>query len=137
MTKVELLSELGTNTYLMLKPSPIEGIGVFAIRDIPKGCRNMFSKPDDEEDWIKVSKNEIENLPVAVQLVVENYCLYDEVHYFVPAGGFKKLDLSLFLNHAEIPNLISVNEGDYFEATRDISAGEELLIDYGEIVEEK
>ena len=137
MTKDELLSELGTNTYLMLKPSPIEGIGVFAIRDIPKGCRNMFSKPDDEEDWIKVSKKEIENLPVAVQLVVENYCLYDEVHYFVPAGGFKKLDLSLFLNHAEIPNLISVNEGDYFEATRDISAGEELLIDYGEIVEEK
>ena len=135
MTKEELLKELGTNTYLMLKPSPIEGIGVFAIRDIPKGCRDMFSKPDDEEDWIKVSKKEIENLPVAIQLVVENYCLYDEVHYFVPAGGFKKLDLSLFLNHAEIRNLISVNEGDYFEATRDISAGEELLIDYGEIVE--
>ena len=41
MTKEELLKELGTNTYLMLKPSPIEGIGVFAIRDIPKGCRDI------------------------------------------------------------------------------------------------
>jgi SET domain-containing protein len=38
------------------------------------------------------------------------------------------------LNHADIPNIISINDGDYFEAVRDIKAGEELLVDYGEIV---
>jgi len=36
--KQQLLDELINTTYVMLKPSPIAGIGVFAIRDIPKGC---------------------------------------------------------------------------------------------------
>ncbi len=135
MTKAELLQELAGNTWVMLKPSPIEGIGVFALRDIPKGCRDMFGKPDDADEWITVSKNEIESLPAHAQFLVGNYCLYDEANYFVPAQGFKKIDISLFLNHSGEPNIISVDDGDYFETTRDIKEGEELVIDYGEIVE--
>lgn len=135
MTKEQLLQELSSNTWVMLKPSPIEGIGVFALRDIPKGCRDMFGKPDDAADWITVSKNEIETLPAHAQFLVGNYCLYDEENYFVPAQGFKKIDLSLFLNHSDGPNIISVNDGDYFEAIRDIKAGDELVIDYGGIVD--
>ena len=135
MTKAELLQELSGNTWVMLKPSPIEGIGVFALRDIPKGCRDMFSKPDDADEWITVSKNEMETLPAHAQFLVGNYCLYDEANYFVPAKGFKKIDISLFLNHADEPNIISIDDGDYFEAIRDIKEGEELVIDYGEIVD--
>ena len=44
MNKEELLKELSVNTWVMIRPSPIEGIGVFALQDIPKGCRSMFSK---------------------------------------------------------------------------------------------
>ena len=135
MTKAELLAELGSNTYVMLKPSPIEGIGVFAITDIAKGCREMFSKPDAADEWITISKKEIESLPAHAQFLTGNYCLYDEENYFVPAHGFKKMDLALFINHADTPNIISINDGDYFEAIRDIKAGEELLIDYGGIVD--
>ena len=135
MTKKELLEELSSNTYVMLKPSPVEGIGVFAIRDIPKACRDMFSKPDDAAEWVTVPKKEVEALPVHAQFIVGNYCLYDDDNYFIPAHGFKKVDMALFLNHADIPNIISINDGDYFEALRDIKAGEELLIDYGEIVD--
>ena len=135
MTKEELLQELAGNTWVMLKPSPIEGIGVFALRHIPKGCRDMFGKPDDAGDWNTVSKNEIETLPAHAQFLVGNYCLYDEENYFVPAHGFKKIDISLFLNHSDQPNIISVNDGDYFETTRDIKEGEELVIDYGGIVD--
>lgn len=135
MTKAELLAELSNNTYVMLKPSPIEGIGVFAIRDIPRGCRDMFSKPDSNDNWITVPKTDVEALPPHAQFIVGNYCLYDEESYFIPDNGFKKIDVSLFLNHADIPNVISINDGDYFEAVRDIKAGEELLVDYGEIVD--
>lgn len=134
MTKAELLAELSNNTFVMLKPSPIEGIGVFAIKDIPKGCRQMFSKPDINDKWITVTKKEVAALPPHAGFIVGNYCLYDDENYFVPDNGFKKIDLSLFLNHADSPNIISINEGDYFEAIRAIKAGEELLIDYGEIV---
>lgn len=135
MTKAELLHELSGNTWVMLKPSSIEGVGVFAVCNIPKGCRDMFGKPDAPEDWITVPKKEIESLPPHARFLVGNYCLYDEENYFIPAQGFKKMDVSLFLNHSDTPNIISVNEGDYFEASRDIKAGEELLIDYGRIVD--
>lgn len=137
MTREELLKELSGNTWVMLKPSPIEGIGVFALRDIPKGCRSMFGKPDAAEEWVTISKKEVENLPPYSRFLVENYCLYDEANYFVPAQGFKKMDLSLFLNHSDTPNIISVSDGDFFEAILDIKAGEELLIDYGGIVEDE
>jgi SET domain-containing protein len=61
--------------------------------------------------------------------------LFDEaLNYFVPEQGFKKMDLSLFINHSDTPNIRSVNDGDYFEALREIEAGEELFLDYGEIV---
>ncbi len=135
MTKAELLAELGNNTYVMLKPSAVEGVGVFAITIIPKGCRDMFGKPDAAEEWITISKNEIAALPEHAQFIVGNYCLYDDANYFLPAQGFKKMDVSLFLNHSDSPNIISINDGEYFEAIRDIQPGEELLIDYGEIVE--
>ena len=135
MTKQELLHELSANTWVMLKPSPIEGIGVFAIRDIPKGCRDMFGKPDAAGEWMTVAKKEIEDLPVHAQFLVSNYCLYDAENYFIPANGFKKMDVSLFLNHSDIPNIISINDGEFFEAIRDIRQDEELVIDYGEIVE--
>ncbi len=135
MTKAELLSELNSNTYVMLKPSPIEGIGVFAICGIPKGCKSIFSPPDAPEDWITIPKKEIEALTAHAQYLVGNYCLYDDENYFLPSHGFKKIDLSLFINHSEEPNIISINDGDYFEAIRDIKTGEELLLNYGDIVD--
>jgi SET domain-containing protein len=135
MTKEELLRELMHDTFVMLRPSPIEGIGVFAIRDIPKGTRNMFSKPSPDDKWIPVSKDEVANMPDHAQRIITNYSLYDEENYFVPDYGFKKVDICLFLNHSDSPNVVSINDGDYFEAIRDIASGEELLIDYGMIVD--
>ncbi|HQW44079.1 MAG: SET domain-containing protein [Chitinophagaceae bacterium] len=133
MTKEQLLLELQQDTYVMLKPSPIEGIGVFAIRDIPKGCRTIFSAGIG--DWIKVSIDEVEKLPAHSRNLVETYCLYDEENYFVPSYGFKLMDTVLYLNHSAQFNIASVNDGEQFEALRDIKAGEELLVDYGSIVE--
>ena len=137
MTKEELLKELAGNTWVMIKPSPIEGIGVFALQDIPRGCRSMFSKASDAEQWIPIAKTEVENLPAHAKALIENYCLYDEENYFVPDYGFKKMDLVNFLNHSDTPNLVSINDGEFFEAIRDIKKGEELVIDYGEIVDEE
>jgi len=133
MKKEELLNELQNETYVALKVSPVHGIGVFAIRDIPKGCRNFFSKNIGE--WIKVSIAEVEKLPIHSKDLIETYCLYDEENYFVPDYGFKVMDLVNYLNHSKNPNIISVSDGEYFEAIRDIMNGEELFVDYGEIVE--
>lgn len=135
MTKEELLNELTGNTWVIIRPSPIEGIGVFALQDIPKGCRSMFSKANLQEQWIPVTRTEVDKLPTHAKALIENYCLYDDENYFVPDYGFKKMDLVNFLNHSDAPNVISINDGEFFEAVRDIEGGEELLIDYGEIVD--
>lgn len=131
--KEKLLSELKHQTYVRLLPSNTHGIGVFAIQDIPKGCRNMFM--DEEGDWIKLTFAEVNELPDPSKKLIENFCLFDETDYFVPLEGFKKMDLSLYLNHSDQPNLISIDEGRYFETTRVIKSGEELFIDYGTIVD--
>ena len=133
MHKEALLKELASSTYVMIKPSPLHGIGVFAIRDIPKGTSNIFSK--GVGDWIKVSKEEVDALPQHSKDLIENHCLFDEDFYFIPDYGFKLVDLVIYLNHSETPNVISLNDGEEFEAIRDIANGEELLIDYGTIVE--
>ena len=133
MTKEELLKELSEETYVALKPSAVHGIGVFAITDIPKGCRDLFSK--NVGNWIKVSIADVEKLPPHSRSLIETYCLYDEENYFVPDYGFKVMDLVNYLNHSSTPNIISVNDGEYFEAIVDIPAGDELLINYDEIVE--
>jgi len=133
MNKEALLKELGTSTYVMIKPSPLHGIGVFAIKDIPKGTKNIFSK--GVGDWIKVSKEEVDALPQHSKDLIENHCLFDENFYFIPDYGFKLVDLVIYLNHSETPNVISLNDGEEFEAIRDIANGEELLVDYGTIVE--
>jgi len=133
MNKEALLKELSASTYVMIKPSPLHGIGVFAIRDIPKGTKNIFSQGVGE--WIKVSKQEVDALPQHARDLIENHCLFDEDHYFIPDYGFKLVDLVIYLNHSETPNVISLNEGEQFEALTDIACGEELLVDYGTIVE--
>ena len=133
MNKADLLKELSQNTFVMLRPSAVQGIGVFAIRDISKGQRKLFSQ--DKSEWIKIPKEEVEKLPEHSRFLVENHCLYDDNNYFVPEYGFKMIDPVIYLNHADIPNVISINEGEDFEALRDIKSGEELFIDYGEIVD--
>lgn len=133
MTREELLKELQDDIYVMLKPSAVHGIGVFAIRNIPKGCRTIFSA--HKNDWVKLPIADVEKLPEHSRNLVETYCLYDEENYYVPEYGFKIMDMVNYLNHSSTPNVCSVNDGEYFEALTDIPAGAELLVNYGHIVE--
>jgi len=133
MNKEALLKQLAESTYVMIKASPVHGIGVFAIRDIPKGTQDIFSQGIGE--WIEVSKEEVEALPKHSRDLVENHCLFDEKSYFIPDYGFKLVDLVIYLNHSDSPNVVSINDGERFEAIRDIACGEELFVDYGTIVE--
>lgn len=131
MDKNELLQELQHNMFVALQPSAIHGIGVFAITDIPKGCRTIFSAETGQ--WIRLSFEEVAVLPAHSRQFIETYYLFDDTHYFIPSHGCKVMDMASYLNHASSPNIQSVEEGRFFEALRDISKGEELFVDYGTI----
>jgi SET domain-containing protein len=130
MTKEQLISDL-LDVYVIPRPSSIHGIGIFAVRDIPKGCRNMFSKGNDE--WIKVPVAEVEELPEYAKTLVHTYCTYDTEFYYVEKYGLKKMDIVSFLNHSDKPNLAVIDNGEFFETTRDIKSGEELFLDYADV----
>jgi len=44
-------------------------------------------------------------------------------------------DLVIYLNHDIAPNILSINDGEEFEALADINSGQELLINYGHLVD--
>lgn len=119
----------------MIRPSPVHGIGVFAITSIKKGERNIFSQ--NSQKWLALTQEDLATLPTHAVQLIENYCLYDKDHYYVPEEGLKILDLVVFLNHSDTPNIISLDEGVQFEALREIAPGEELLIDYGSLVDDE
>lgn len=133
MSYTQLIDQLKNNTNVFLKSSPVHGIGVFALQRIPKGSRNIFSKSIGE--WIKVPILEVEKLPEHSRSLIETYCLFDDENYFVPEYGFNMIDPVIYLNHSSTPNIVSINDGEEFEALTDILSGDELLINYGELAE--
>jgi SET domain-containing protein len=132
MTKEELISNL-IDIYIELRPSPIHGIGIFAIRNIPKGCRDMFSK--DNSEWIPLPKDDVEQLPDYSKRMVEEYFVHDDKFYYIEKNCLKKIDLVCYLNHSDEPNIRVINNGNIFEAITDIKAGQELFINYSEVVD--
>ena len=131
--KQALLNQLLKETFVTIRSSSVHGIGVFALVDIAKGQRGMFS--NDQSEWIKITLNEMDQLPEHSRSLIENHCLYDDDGYYVPEYGFKILDTIVFINHSDAPNIMSINDGEDFEAMTDINAGQELFLDYGMIVE--
>jgi SET domain-containing protein len=133
MSYHELLEQI-KSAALRLGVSPVHGVGVFAVRDIAKGTRNIFS--EDRGEWIKVPVAEVEKLPEHARKLIENYCTFDKQDYYVEKYAFRKLDICSSINHDENPNIIAIENGRYFQTLRDIKEGEELFIDYGTIAEE-
>jgi len=126
MTADELLADIAA-TRIALAPSEIHGVGVFALADIPVGTRDLFSPP---RAWVPLPLAAVEALPPYARELAERYCLNDGENYFVPHHGFRVYDLVVFLNHSSVPNLRSVDAGDYFETISAVTAGDELTVDY-------
>ena len=130
MNATNLLRDIA-NTVIGLAPSPIHGIGVFALAEIPAGKTDLFSPMADE--WPGVPLAAIDALPAHVRKLIDTYCLRDEGTVYLPPNGFTIIDLVVYLNHSDTPNLRQIDGGSSFVTLRDIAAGEELLIDYGKL----
>lgn len=60
--------------YARIMPSKIHGVGVFAIRDIPKGTR-LFDKDDSELVWMKKSDLDLAELPRGIRQLYDQFCI--------------------------------------------------------------
>lgn len=116
-------------TYCRLRPSAIEGVGVFAIRDIPKGI-NPF-EGTRKSRWHKFHVSEFEGLDPEVLKMIDDFVVIEKDQtVYVPECGLNGLDPSFFLNNSGTPNLMTIDGGATFVALRDIKKGEELSVAY-------
>jgi SET domain-containing protein len=101
-----------------------KGVGVFAIRKIPKGTR-IFADENEELCWIPKS-----SLPKggALRELYDAFAVIEADRYGCPTS-FNRLTPAWFLNESKKPNT-RCDENYEFYALRDVVAGEELTVDY-------
>ena len=126
-TKKKIIQHLEQEVFCKLGISPIHGIGVFAIRAIPKGINPLKSYISNRE--IDVPKKEIKNLPKGVRNQIDMFCFYDRKKVSIPVNGLNSFDLAVYLNHSKQPNLRFKKNGE-LQSLKSIAEGEELFIDY-------
>ena len=122
----ECIKYLDSTVWATLRPSPIHGIGVFAIRDIPEGTRIT----DHRDYWEKHARNqltpeEMNQLHPAIRKII-----LDRTHFFEEDTLLEfyspnlSAPLEYWLNHSDTPNITGTH------TIRNIKADEELTINY-------
>ena len=110
-----------------LRPSPIEGLGLFSAERIAKGTITWAFDPRFD---LLFSEDEAANLPPLQRALLERHAYLSlHLHKYLLCA-----DDARFWNHAAHPNNGEVlRPGDSEPANialRDIAAGEELTVDY-------
>jgi hypothetical protein len=111
--------------YCRLAPSPLHGVGVFAICDIPQ---NMHLFGEDVTGLDEVSITEVANLPAYQSQLYKDFAILENDTWVCPKS-FNDMTIAWYINHSKTPNVVM--DGDYiFWSAKDIKAGEELTVDY-------
>jgi len=124
------------DVYCRLRPSIIHegGVGIFAIRDIPKDT-NPFKVAIRTPAYMLINKNELKNAPEPIQEMVSDFSFLNENNeYAMLLNGLNSLPLEWYLNHSDTPNILRrfYEDDDYviYIAARDIKVDEELSFNY-------
>jgi hypothetical protein len=131
VTRSELVRRVLGDCYCRLQPSPIAGIGVFAIRPIPRGANPFRVMPRyARPGYVRISEAEIAALPAGLaDLLHALFLPEDDGTTWLPTSGTNIVWLNHYLNHAARPNM-RTRDGFTFTALRAIRPGEELTVDY-------
>ena len=113
------------DVYVRLAPSVIHGVGVFAVRDIPKGAA-VFG--EDDEPVIRVPAKAVRRLRPELRRWTRTLAFCAETRT-LSTRSFNLLTVSWYLNHSDTPNT-RCDSDLRFVATRRIHKGEEVTADY-------
>jgi SET domain-containing protein len=128
-----ILIENLRNTYCSFGRSKVHGIGVVAIRDIPKGVNPLPVLIP--QTLIHLTEEDLKTLPKEVVDRMKQVFIRGNKVYSVCASGLNGLGVIGYINHSKKPN-IALNMkafiGGYIPwiTLKDIKKGEELFWDY-------
>jgi SET domain-containing protein len=111
--------------YARIGTSRVHGVGVRAIRDIPKGAR-VFRGESERVVW--VSRAWVRRLPAALRALYEDFGMLWGERIGVPPT-LNMLSVGWYVNHSDRPNVEAGDDGR-FRTLRRIRKGEELTADY-------
>lgn len=116
--------------WVRLGVSAIEGIGVFAIRPIPKGT-DVFANDKVPLTWVARAEIEAAGLSQAERALYRDFGIRRGGEIGCPAN-FNNLTPGWYLNEPASGTAANVaaDSSFAFTALRDIAEGEELTIDY-------
>jgi len=114
--------------YVKVAPSPVHGVGVFAMRDIPKDTLVMrFDYRDFPCVEIKKKLLKQKLHPDVYSQLIKNWAVTED-GVIVPVNVTQQLHFVNFLNHSDQPN-IRFDNCKYY-STRKIAKDEEIFIDF-------
>lgn len=117
------------NSWARLKPSKY-GVGVFAIRDIPKGT--IIFPEDQNTEMHEVDIKDLQGLSPELQQLYEDFCpAASTPGKLLCPKNFETMSIAWYLNHSDTPNVTHDAHGNYIPS-RDIKAGEELTLNYAD-----
>jgi len=128
-----LVENLISQIFCRLAPSEIDGIGVIAIKDIPKDTEVFNICNEMLEDIIELTDEDLDGLDNSISNYIQDFFIKEESGIWaLPAGGLNSLNISFFLNHSDTPNLSPELSHGYatWKSNRLITVGEELTNDY-------
>ncbi len=118
MSKYEKNQSVNKYSFL-LKPSTIEGVGVFITHAISAGTLLYKDKAEYEVNKIK---------DVHPEFI--KYCLYLSNEECECPISYDNINVFWFINHSDTPNTEFRRKDKSLYTLRNIKAGEELLMDY-------
>lgn len=129
----EVIKHLSENVKTKIGISKIDGVGVFAIRDIKKG-EDLFKVWDGESGIYALPKNKLSKIPNEVLILLDKYFINTDDEYKL-IRLFKGLNLvahTISYCNSAYETEHTENISSYGIALRDIKEGEEILEWYDE-----
>lgn len=118
---------INNTVWCRLAPSQVHGVGVFAIRDIPKGTKltdHTLWEPNHR--WFRLKREDFDMLLPEIKTLILDRLFYTEKEWesmpFISPNS--DAILQSFMNHSRTPN----SDGEY--ALVDIKKGEEVTEDF-------
>ena len=150
-SKQKLIENLRNQVFCKIGPSHIHGVGVFAIRDIPKGSElfktsnsSMGESRAKGDNIIDLSDEDLAGLEEdVINVIKSNFVKCHLGTYSLPEGGPNDLFWGYYINHSSVPNLsFKTDEEDKlgfvkFITNKDVKKGEELTQDYNLLSQNK
>ena len=132
---LDALSYIKTHVYVKLKPSKIHGIGVFALKDIPKDTF-IFEEWMGDGGKFPISEQDLQSLPKELYNHIKDIFLYSvdfpqntDTYITLNKGCHWIYTTPYYFVNSDVKNY-NIDKNT-LKSTRLIKSGEEILSNYG------